>query len=200
MIVSVSLRSLQTSSRRTVIQPHTVLVTNRGIQQCVAAELRHPTLLRHSTWPLIVTLSLANVFRFDQGGVAHTTRWPPRPVRRLHPIIRKTLITISLVVGIPLLILLLPVILPYIAITERIRLQRLVRRPCDECGTPFGRDEIERARHECGERNRKIRSEIMARGGRPRIVSIWHIRCPNCDAKYTYAPSTAHLRRRATVV
>ena len=120
-------------------------------------------------------------------------------VRRPHPIIRKTLTTIALIVCIPLLVVALPLILPYMAITERLRFRRLIKHRCDECGQAFGSTEIERARDECIERNRKTAAEIMARGGKPRIVSIWHIKCPNCGAEYTYAPSTAHLRRTATV-
>ena len=93
----------------------------------------------------------------------------------------------------------LPVVVPYVAVTRRLRFRRLTKRSCDECGQAFGRTEIERARDECSERNRKTAAEIMARGGKPRIVSIWHIKCPNCGAEYTYAPSTAHLKRTATV-
>ena len=89
--------------------------------------------------------------------------------------------------------------LPYVAVTERLRFRRLAKRPCDECGQAFGRTEIERARDKCRERNRKTAAEIMSRGGKPRIGSIWHIECPNCGAEYTYALSTAHINRKATV-
>lgn len=116
-----------------------------------------------------------------------------------HLIIRKTLITLAVIVCVPILVVALPVILPYMAVNERMRFRRLTKRPCDDCGQAFDHAEIARARDDCRERNRKTAAEIMARGGRPRIVSIWHVRCPNCGSEFTYAPSTARLNRAAKV-
>ncbi len=72
--------------------------------------------------------------------------------------------------------------------------QRLARTPCPACGIPFGRAEVDRARAACHESTRETVRQIIARGGRPRIVAIWRSRCPACGAQFTFAPSTDHLR------
>ncbi len=108
-------------------------------------------------------------------------------------VMRNGLLTLGLIVAIPLLILCIPIIIPYVAISQRLQRRRLARTPCPECGTPFGYAEVDRARDACQESTRKIVADIMARGGRPRIVAMWHLRCPACDAQFTFAPSTNNL-------
>ncbi|MEO9933789.1 hypothetical protein, partial [Rhodopirellula bahusiensis] len=118
------------------------------------------------------------------------------PLGGVSLLLRNAFFTVLLLIAIPAFILLLPFILPWVAYTDWRERRTLAARTCEDCGTPFGRDEINRTRHECRDRTSAVVSAIMARGGRPRTVAIWHLTCPNCGAQFGYAPATANFFRR----
>jgi|GEM_PF-3209162 len=112
-------------------------------------------------------------------------------------LVRNAFFAVLLLIALPLFIVCLPIILPWVAFAEWRDQQALAARTCDDCGTPLGNDEINRARQACHDRTRPVVSAIMARGGRPRTVPIWHLTCPNCGAEFGYAPTTANFFRRS---
>ena len=91
--------------------------------------------------------------------------------------VRNALITLGLLLAIPLLIVCLPVVLPYMAISQSLQQRRLARTPCPTCGAPFGRTEVDRARAAFAESVREIRKNAPP-GARLRIVSISRLSCP----------------------
>jgi len=111
-------------------------------------------------------------------------------------LVRNAFFTALLMIALPLFAVSLPVILPWLAYADWRDRRSLAARTCDDCGTPFGAAEIDRAKQACHDQTRPVVAAIMARGGRPRTVAIWHLTCPNCGARYGYAPATRHFFRR----
>ncbi len=96
--------------------------------------------------------------------------------------------------GMVALVLLLPIIIPVVAISEALEERRLARFKCMTCGQPIGREEIRRAKRD---------AVVLGRpsGGpldhiKRRIVTVWEVVCRTCGHRYTYRPS----QPRATLV
>ena len=93
---------------------------------------------------------------------------------------------ILLIAGLPLFVLLLPVLLPIALAGDAVSERRLARTRCGACGREIGLAEIRRAKREAAAQSSRTVQGMIARGLRPRMVAIWRIRCPGCGADYRY--------------
>lgn len=90
------------------------------------------------------------------------------------------------VVGIPILVILLPVMLPIALARDALSERRLGRTRCANCNTVIGDAEVRRAKQAAGEEARNRIAGLISRGLIPRVVTIWRITCPACGAAYQY--------------
>lgn len=81
---------------------------------------------------------------------------------------------------------LLPVILPIAVAGDALSERRLGRTKCTNCGHVIGRAEIRRAKRQAGAEAHDQSATLIWRGLRPRIVTIWRIKCPTCGTGYQY--------------
>ena len=103
------------------------------------------------------------------------------------------LLALGLRITIPALMLCRPVILPCVTILQRLQRRHLACISCPNCGAPFGRTEVDRARAACEELMRETIRQIIARGDRPHPVAIWRICGPAFSVKLAFPPSTDNL-------
>jgi predicted RNA-binding Zn-ribbon protein involved in translation (DUF1610 family) len=99
--------------------------------------------------------------------------------------------------GMAALVLLLPIILPVVAISDVLEERRLARFKCLTCGEPLGREEIRRAKREAVIEGRPWGGPMD--NIRRRVVSIWQMICPTCGHRYTYRPSQPHATMESQV-
>ena len=110
--------------------------------------------------------------------------------------IREAFIRMTSAVGILLFIAALPLLAFLYPVFGFFNFRRLISRPCDNCGMPFGRAEIERARDESFIPTSETVAEDLARGAPARNRSYWPVACTNCRAEYTYMPQNGSWKRR----
>lgn len=89
------------------------------------------------------------------------------------------------------IILLLPILLPAVAVSEAWTVRKLARTKCVNCGEPIGLAEIQRAQREAVAKGQGIVNTVLASGRRPRIVVVWDVTCPTCGHRYAYRPGAA---------
>jgi hypothetical protein len=89
------------------------------------------------------------------------------------------------------IILLLPILIPALAISEAWEARRLARTRCVNCHNPIGLEEIRRAKRE-GIAKAWAGVGTTSTVWRPRrIVAVWQVTCPACGQTYTYGPDRA---------
>lgn len=98
---------------------------------------------------------------------------------------------LAAILGIPLFVVLLPVLLPIAVAADALSERRLGRTKCANCGHVIGRAEIRRAKRQAGAEAHDRSATLIWRGLRPRIVTIWRIKCPTCGTGYQYRSGTA---------
>ncbi len=100
--------------------------------------------------------------------------------------IRSCLHTLALLIVLPLFILLIPVLLPVALAYDAAHDRRRARTLCANCGAQIGLAEVRRAKLEAKSESRRWIDAVISRGGRPRVVSVWRIKCPVCGTEYRY--------------
>ena len=89
------------------------------------------------------------------------------------------------------IVLLLPVLIPAIALSEAWEARRLSRTRCVTCRNPIGLAEIERAKREGIAKAWSGKSGMPTRWRPRRVVAVWQVICPTCGQTYTYGPDRA---------
>lgn len=90
-------------------------------------------------------------------------------------------------------VLLLPVLLPAIAVSEAWEMRKLARTRCTRCGNRIGITEIRRARQDGIAQAWAAIGAVPALWRRRRVVAVWNVICPTCGHEYTYS---FHARRQ----
>ena len=89
------------------------------------------------------------------------------------------------------MILLLPLLIPAIAIGEAWEVRRLARTRCVTCGHRIGLEEIRRAKRDGIAKAWAAIGEVPAIWRWRRIVVVWQVICPTCRQPYVYGPDRA---------
>jgi len=90
------------------------------------------------------------------------------------------------------MLLLLPVLIPAIAIAEAWEVRRLARVRCVTCGHRIGLAEIRRAKRDGIAKAWAPVGDVPAIRRRRRVVVVWQVNCPTCGHGYTYGPDRMH--------
>jgi hypothetical protein len=94
-------------------------------------------------------------------------------------------VTLSVVI-----VLLMPILIPAIAIGEAWEVRRLARLRCQNCHNRIGLEEIRRAKREGIAKAWAAIGDGPAIWRRRRIVAVWQVICPTCRHAYAYGPDT----------
>ena len=86
------------------------------------------------------------------------------------------------------MVLLLPVLIPVIAIGEAWEMRRLARTRCVNCHHRIGMEEIRRAKRDGIAKAWAAVGTTPAIWRRPRIVAVWQVICPVCRQAHVYGP------------
>src|SRR5262245_14005849 len=90
------------------------------------------------------------------------------------------------------MILLLPVLIPAIAIAEAWEVRRLARARCVTCGHRIGLAEIRRAKRDGIAKAWAAVGDVPAVWRRRRVIAVWQVNCRTCGHGYTYGPDRTH--------
>jgi hypothetical protein len=112
-------------------------------------------------------------------------------VPRLNSYVSKIAFAATAVVLPVALVLLLPILIPAIAISEAWETRRLARSRCVTCHNRIGLAEIRRAKRDGIAKAWAAVGTTPAIWHRRRIVVVWQVICPTCGHAYVYGPDKA---------
>jgi len=120
-------------------------------------------------------------------------------LRRLNRLFRSIALSATIMVMVVAMVALLPVLLPYLALSEWWEMRSLARTRCSRCGNRIGAAEIRRAREAAFARAWAHVTPGAFRRRRRIVAGPWEVRCSTCGQAYSYDSQAPRPRRLVPV-